>query len=833
MSPRSTCGHRGLRAGASHRAVLGRSRGVRRYGVRMDRDAFALGVDFGTSNTVAVLRGPDGRTRTLLFDGSPALASGVFAMPSGELLSGRDAAHAARSRPECYEPHPKRFIDDGQLFLGVAEVPVAAVFAAVLRRVADEASRAASGRIAEVTITHPASWGSHRRAVLLSGAAQAGLGEPRLVAEPVAAASYFVDVLGASLPVGSCVLVYDFGAGTFDASVVRRTADGFAVLASEGLPDAGGLDIDAAVVAHLGAVYSARDPAMWRRLQQPDAVVARRASRLLWEDVRTAKEMLSRTSATVIPIPLLDEDAPLGREQFELLARPILDRTVAATRGTLRSAGLTDAEVRGVFLVGGSSRIPLVATLLHRALRIAPTVIEQPELVVAEGSLHAAPVRMARPTVGWAPGPAARTVLQAAEPDNAPVPPVGASFVPSGTVPAPDTPEDTRPDAPPASLADPPPDPAAEIPPMDRAGSATMTGSSSPVEAHPAQDTGSTHGLRRYYRPLVGAMVLGLAVLLAWRLAPEALLVGVNVALSPVTTPLLLVAVLLAVAGVGVPGLGTGGSPVRWALTHAGWAAAALAVVVLLVTTWLGPIAFWDDYVPWYVSRSWLASGAAVLLATAGAVLLGIRVRRLSQTQAAGGRRRIAGYIVAALVGVVCGLWWFAGSTMIGDRPSFTACDWSNSIVGPCEVGVRVYAVKLPVKLLFALSAGVGAFLVLGTVGLLAVALRMRVADPRATATQVPVRVAALVLLLCAGAAADMVRYAHAVADSARPVNDPVATIVKLIETPSRTHMVLLAAVAALLFSGAAWLALSAQSIRRRELRRQELRRGELSRVAV
>ncbi|MFD0745077.1 hypothetical protein ACFQ1L_27105 [Phytohabitans flavus] len=99
---------------------------------------FRLGVDFGTSHTVAVLRWPDGRARPLLFDGSPVLPSAVSAAPAGGLLTGRDALYAARFRPEAVELHPKRCVDDGTVLLGDAEFAVVDLVAAVLRRVADE-----------------------------------------------------------------------------------------------------------------------------------------------------------------------------------------------------------------------------------------------------------------------------------------------------------------------------------------------------------------------------------------------------------------------------------------------------------------------------------------------------------------------------------------------------------------------------------------------------------------------------------------------------------------------------------------------------------------------
>ncbi|WP_275423671.1 Hsp70 family protein [Virgisporangium ochraceum] len=118
------------------------------------------------------------------------------------------------------------------------------------------------------------------------------------------------------------------------------------------------------------------------------------AARQLWDDVRSAKEILSRTATTFVPVPALGVDVPLGRPQSEELVRPILEQTVDVTGRAVRAAGA--GVPAAVFLVGGSSRIPLVATLLHRRFGVAPTVVEQPELVVAQGSV-ADPVAPRRP----------------------------------------------------------------------------------------------------------------------------------------------------------------------------------------------------------------------------------------------------------------------------------------------------------------------------------------------------------------------------------------------------------------------------------------------------
>jgi actin-like ATPase involved in cell morphogenesis len=403
---------------------------------------YRVGIDLGTSNTAAVLSFPDGRVRPLLFDGSPLLPSAVFADPAATpentpppgdpaatpkstplpadpaaahegtpppgdpaaapegaappgdplagLLVGRDATHAARTRPDCFEPHPKRCVDDGAVLLGGRPVPVPNLIRAVVRRVAVEAARVAGEPVSRAVLTCPAGWAATRREVLLA-AARAEFAEVTLVAEPVAAATYFATVAGGRVPVGSSVMVYDLGAGTFDASVVRRTAGGFEVLAAEGLPDVGGLDIDAAIFASLGRTYGARDPVAWARLAEPADRADQRAARALWDDVRAGKEMLSRAPRTTVHVPVFDDDAPLGREEVEELARPVLSRTVALSGRVLSAAGVAAGELAGLFLVGGSSRMPLAALLLHRHLGVAPTVVEQPELVVAEGSLRARP----------------------------------------------------------------------------------------------------------------------------------------------------------------------------------------------------------------------------------------------------------------------------------------------------------------------------------------------------------------------------------------------------------------------------------------------------------
>ncbi|MFB9321214.1 Hsp70 family protein [Cryptosporangium minutisporangium] len=348
----------------------------------------SLAIDFGSTHTVAALRGRDGRVQPLMFDGSFLLPSAVLIAPDGRMVVGRDAERGARLEPSRFEPNPKRRVDDGAVLLGDRNVPVPHLVAAVLRRVADEAARVAGSLPADVVLSHPAGWGAHRRQVLVDAAARAGLPAVRFVPEPVAAARYFTGVLGRSVPDGSALLVYDFGGGTFDTSVLQAADGGWRVLATDGLPDVGGLDLDAAIVEHLRVTLGVWSPDQWARLVHATDDAARRRNRMLWEDVRAAKEQLSRSSSASLLVPVLDVDVHLTRDEFERLARPYLERTADVAAGALQRAGIRADQLAGVFLVGGSSRIPLVGTLLHHRIGVAPTVIEQPELVVALGSSH-------------------------------------------------------------------------------------------------------------------------------------------------------------------------------------------------------------------------------------------------------------------------------------------------------------------------------------------------------------------------------------------------------------------------------------------------------------
>ncbi|MDT7805298.1 MAG: hypothetical protein QOI78_8731 [Actinomycetota bacterium] len=398
-----------------------------------------LSVDLGTSNTVAVLSAHGMPPRVVEVDGSANMPSAVFATEEGTIMVGRDAERRARLDPTRFEPNPKRRIDEQTLLLGTDVVPVNEALAAILRRVLEETSRQLGGEQPdEVRLTHPAQWGPTRRTVLMTAARLAGItANILLVPEPVAAAAHFASFPGKGLAPGQALAVYDLGAGTFDVAVVGATQTGFTVLAEDGLPDLGGLDVDQALMVHVGREVSHSDPQRWQRLLRPESTADRRTRRALQEDVKAAKEALSRHPQTEVPMPEPFKDVLVTRGELEGLVRPAMLRSVELLSRTLRSSGLTPDRLAGIYLVGGSSRLPLVGAMIAEKLGVVPGSLDQPETAVALGAQHVARDGLGARTQNVEGAVAAGTAPH--HPQYAPTPPPqypGGGYAPSNFPPS-------------------------------------------------------------------------------------------------------------------------------------------------------------------------------------------------------------------------------------------------------------------------------------------------------------------------------------------------------------------------------------------------------------
>ena len=220
-------------------------------------------------------------------------------------------------------------------------------------------------------ITVPAYFDEAQRQATKDAARLAGLNVLRLISEPTAAAIAY------GLENGSEGLyaVYDLGGGTFDISLLRLTQGVFEVVATGGDSALGGDDFDAAL-------------ADWALAQGDLKAETAQDKRAVLVAARAAKEKLSTTDHAMLACPLSQGELSVrvARDRFVGLVRPLVARTMAAVRKVLRDAKVDKAEVNGVVLVGGSTRMPMVQLAVGDFFGKTPLTNLNPDEVVALGA---------------------------------------------------------------------------------------------------------------------------------------------------------------------------------------------------------------------------------------------------------------------------------------------------------------------------------------------------------------------------------------------------------------------------------------------------------------
>jgi actin-like ATPase involved in cell morphogenesis len=344
-------------------------------------DPWTLAIDFGTTYTCASIS-TEGDAQIVLLDGEQRMPSAVLLDPNEGLVTGKLAEIQGTNAPERLERNPKRRLGDGIVLLGGEPVQVIRVVAAVFTAVAAEATRVRGSRPAELRLTHPARWAVDGVLVrtLAEAAVQARLPEPSFVSEPVAAARFF----GTGVPAGAELAVYDLGGGTFDTAVLRRQETGFELVGRPGgFPDLGGEDFDEAVFRFLTSQLPDEERAQLAGNEE----AARRLRIELRRQARDAKEALSTRQEWVIPAPApLRSSLRITRGELEELLRPKIEETLDELARTLEDAGTPVESLAGVYLAGGSSRVPLVQRLVAERFGGSVQMLDEPKTVVARGA---------------------------------------------------------------------------------------------------------------------------------------------------------------------------------------------------------------------------------------------------------------------------------------------------------------------------------------------------------------------------------------------------------------------------------------------------------------
>ncbi|MEY2451904.1 MAG: molecular chaperone DnaK [Acidimicrobiaceae bacterium] len=351
-----------------------------------------LGIDLGTTWTAAAFH-RSGRVEIVsLGDRAPTIPSVLFIREDGVVLTGDAANRRAITEPgRVAREFKRRLGDPTPLIVGGVPYPAEVLTAKLLRWVVDKVVELEGETPDSIALTHPANWGTYKQDLLRQAVRHADLDANAVtfLAEPQAAAIYYASQERVSP--GAIIAVYDLGGGTFDAAVLRKETDaagGFEILGEpEGIERLGGIDFDAAVLAHVNAALDNSLDA----LDVDDASLLPTLARIR-QDCVEAKEILSvDTDVSVgVSLPGVQHEVRLTRSEFEEMIRPVISETIAALRRAVRSAGVEPTDVQAVLLVGGSSRIPIVGQMVSAELNRPVAVDAHPKHSVALGAAIAA-----------------------------------------------------------------------------------------------------------------------------------------------------------------------------------------------------------------------------------------------------------------------------------------------------------------------------------------------------------------------------------------------------------------------------------------------------------
>jgi len=251
------------------------------------------------------------------------------------------------------------------------------ISAEVLKKLKADVEQSLGESVTRAVITVPAYFNDAQRNATKEAGRIAGLEVVRIVNEPTAAAlAYGLDRLKQK----SKIAVYDLGGGTFDISILELNEGVFQVLATNGNTRLGGDDIDAALTDEL-----ARRLAADLKTNVDTALLAR-----LHEEAEQAKIRLSTENETRVEIPFAQGERSFStvitREQLEILARPIVQKTRGHCLRSLSDAKLKAADLDDVILVGGQTRMPMVRALVKEIFAREPNTHANPDEAVALGA---------------------------------------------------------------------------------------------------------------------------------------------------------------------------------------------------------------------------------------------------------------------------------------------------------------------------------------------------------------------------------------------------------------------------------------------------------------
>ncbi|TCS62171.1 Fe-S protein assembly chaperone HscA [Varunaivibrio sulfuroxidans] len=361
----------------------------------------AVGIDLGTTNSVVAVSSGGAPEVLRDEDGRAMVPSVVAYAADGSAIVGQMAKRLLLDRPENVVGSIKRLMGRGpedvkgldgvlpfdidpsegdesaMVRLNVAghRLTPVEISAQILSALKERAENHLGGRVDKAVITVPAYFDDAARSATKDAARLAGLEVLRLVNEPTAAALAY----GLDSEAEGIYAVYDLGGGTFDISILKMEKGVFQVLSTGGDAALGGDDFDHAVAEHF---LKERATSLHEKTLTSSEV------KLALMTGRLAKECLSveDTGEWVMDVDAKPTKHVLSRDDFEDLVTPLVERTLTLCRSVMEDAGVVPSDIRGVVLVGGSTRMPLVRRKVEQLFGAEPLADINPDEVVAVGA---------------------------------------------------------------------------------------------------------------------------------------------------------------------------------------------------------------------------------------------------------------------------------------------------------------------------------------------------------------------------------------------------------------------------------------------------------------
>lgn len=342
-----------------------------------------IGIDLGTTNScVAVMEG--GKPTVIAnTEGARTTPSVVAFTKNGERLVGEPAKRQAVTNADNTIASIKRDMgtDHGRTIDGKKYSPQQ-ISAMILQKLKADAENYLGEKVSEAVITVPAYFNDAQRQATKDAGKIAGLDVKRIINEPTAAALAY----GLDNEKEQKIMVYDLGGGTFDVSIIEIGDGVIEVLSTNGDTHLGGDDFDQRIIDWMVREFKAKEGV--------DLSGDKMALQRLKEAAEKAKKELSSATTTNINLPFITAtaegpkhfDMNLSRAKFEELISDLVEKTAIPVQNAMRDAGLTNADLGKVLLVGGSTRIPCVQDKVQQLTGHEPSKTLNPDECVAIGA---------------------------------------------------------------------------------------------------------------------------------------------------------------------------------------------------------------------------------------------------------------------------------------------------------------------------------------------------------------------------------------------------------------------------------------------------------------